>query len=70
MKTKMWQRILSFGLTTCLATTSFSATTIIKSEKLLDPRSGNVLSPAATLIMASLNVSRAITTNAAESTGR
>jgi imidazolonepropionase-like amidohydrolase len=49
MKTKMWRRILSFGLTSCLASTSFSAT-IIKSGKLLDPRSGNVLSPAAVLV--------------------
>jgi len=51
MKTKMWRRILSFGLTTSLAATSFSAT-IIKSGKLLDPRSGNVLSPAAVLVEA------------------
>jgi imidazolonepropionase-like amidohydrolase len=51
MKTKMWQQIFSFGLTTTwLAATSFATTTVIKSGRLLDPRSGNVISPAAVLI--------------------
>jgi imidazolonepropionase-like amidohydrolase len=46
----MWQRALSFALTSCIAATSLAATTIIKSGRLLDPRSGNVVSPAAVLI--------------------
>src|SRR5436305_234108 len=50
IRTAIWQRILSVSLTSCLAVTSFSATTIIKSARLLDPHSGNVLSPAAVLI--------------------
>jgi imidazolonepropionase-like amidohydrolase len=50
MTMQMSLRIFSFALTGCMATTSFAAATVIKSGRLLDPRSGRVLSDAAVLI--------------------
>jgi imidazolonepropionase-like amidohydrolase len=50
MRTRIWQRALSFAMTSCIAVTSLAAATVIKSGRLLDPRSGNVVSPAAVLI--------------------
>ena len=42
--------VLMFTAGSCIAATSTAAVTLIKSGRLLDPRSGNVLSPAAVII--------------------
>jgi len=43
-------RIAAFALLLCMAASSPAAITLVKAGRLLDPRSGNVLSPAAVLI--------------------
>ena len=46
----MITRIAAFALLLCMAASSPAAITLVKAGRLLDPRSGNVLSPAAVLI--------------------
>jgi imidazolonepropionase-like amidohydrolase len=46
----MMTRILLFALLICIAANSRAAITVVKAGHLLDPRSGNVVSPAAVLI--------------------
>jgi imidazolonepropionase-like amidohydrolase len=50
MRTLFWQRVLVLIVCSCSAAASPAAVTIIKSGRLLDPRSGKVLSAAAVLI--------------------
>jgi len=46
----MITRFAAFALLLCMAASSPAAITVVKAGRLLDPRSGNVLSPAAVLI--------------------
>ena len=46
----MFSRIAALGLFICVAAPSQAAITVVKAGRLLDPRTGNVLSPAAVLI--------------------
>ena len=50
MRTRFWQSIFVVGVSGCLASNLFATVTVIKAGRLLDPRSGNVLAPAAVLI--------------------
>jgi imidazolonepropionase-like amidohydrolase len=50
MRTSFWQHVLVVTVSSCIAATSPAAITVIKSGRLLDPRSGNVVSSAAVLI--------------------
>jgi imidazolonepropionase-like amidohydrolase len=50
MRTRFWQHVLAVTISVCVATRLPAAVTVIKAARLLDPRSGNILSPAAVLI--------------------